>query len=165
MVLSSRWRDDARQRVQTPRQNIVSFAAPLSCRSASGTITQHTLSVWSFLPHKFYSRGFLPARGTLPHGIYDQTMWRCVLSRCRTVTVGATRTSHSSGARWPVRHALRQLAGILHANSAAAPVYEITSGRLSTMLASAARTPHPSLALTTLPSPRVCAKTFDSLQD
>ncbi len=39
-----------RQRVQTPRQSDVSFAAPLSCRNASGTITQHTLSVWSFLP-------------------------------------------------------------------------------------------------------------------
>ena len=48
--MSSRWRDDAKARVQTPRQNIVSFAAPLSCRNASGTITQHTLSVWSFLP-------------------------------------------------------------------------------------------------------------------
>jgi len=38
------------ERVQTPRQNIASFAATLSCRNASGTITQHTLSVWSFLP-------------------------------------------------------------------------------------------------------------------
>ena len=37
-ILSSRWRDDARARVQTPRQNIVSFAATLSCRNASGTL-------------------------------------------------------------------------------------------------------------------------------
>ena len=34
--LSSCWRDDARARVQTPRQNIVSFAAPLSCRNGCG---------------------------------------------------------------------------------------------------------------------------------
>jgi hypothetical protein len=40
------------ERVQTPRQNIVSFAAELSCRNASGTITQHTLWVTlrSFIP-------------------------------------------------------------------------------------------------------------------
>ncbi len=31
--MSSRCRDDARARIQTPRQNIVSFAAPLSCRN------------------------------------------------------------------------------------------------------------------------------------
>ena len=40
-ILSSRWRDDARQRVQTPRQNIASFAAPLSCRMLPGHYTTH----------------------------------------------------------------------------------------------------------------------------
>jgi len=42
---------------------------------------------------------------------------------------------------------VRQLAGILHANSAAPPVLKVWSGRLSPG-------PHPSLALSTLPSPR-----------
>ena len=40
-TVSSRWRDDARQRVQTPRQNRVSFAAPLSCRMLPGHYTTH----------------------------------------------------------------------------------------------------------------------------
>ena len=52
-------------------------------------ITQHILSVWSFLPHKFFSCRQLPAQRDPSARNLCQTMWRCVLSRCFTVTLTA----------------------------------------------------------------------------
>ena len=52
-------------------------------------ITQHTLSVRSFLPHKFFSCRQLPALRDPSARNLCQTMWRCVLSRCFTVTLTA----------------------------------------------------------------------------
>ena len=49
-ILASRSRDDARERVQTARPHLDGFAAELAWRNASGTITQHTLSVRSLVP-------------------------------------------------------------------------------------------------------------------
>ena len=77
--------------------------------------TQHTLSVWSFLPHKFFSCRQLPASGTLRHGIYVRQCGvvcnpAAALSRRLLI-----RTSRSCG------QSPRQFAGILHANAAAPP--------------------------------------------
>ena len=86
-------------------------------------ITQHTLSVRSFVPHSHinsFRADNSPCRDPSARNLC-QTMCRCVLSRCFTVTLRAFRTSRSSGHWRPVRHAPRQFAGILHANSAAPP--------------------------------------------
>ena len=55
----------------TLRFSLQVFAARLGVGFASGTFTQHTLSVWSGknLPPKFFSCRQLPASGTLRHGI------------------------------------------------------------------------------------------------
>jgi hypothetical protein len=63
-------------------------------------ITQHTLSVRSFVPHSHinsFRADDSPCRDPSARNLC-QTMWRCVQSRCFTVTARATRTSHSSGA-------------------------------------------------------------------
>jgi hypothetical protein len=75
------------------------FAPRLGAGFASGKCTQHTLSVWSFVPHSHInsdradtSRQRDPSARNL-----CQTMCRCVHSRCRTVTLTASRL--------PIRHA------------------------------------------------------------
>ena len=84
----------------TLRFSLQVFAARLGVGFASGTFTQHTLSVWSGknLPPKFFSCRQLPASGNPSARNLGQTMWRCVQSRRCTGTLTATRIPH------PARH-------------------------------------------------------------
>ena len=79
----------------------------------------------SSFPPLFFSCRHLPARGTLRHGIKGHTIWRCVLSRCHTVTL--TANPHLAFVRAvsaPVcRHPARQLRR--------SAVLKVWSGRLS----------------------------------
>jgi hypothetical protein len=91
--------------------------------------TQHTLSVWSLMLrfHINSDRADTTRQRDPSTRNLCQTMWRCVQSRCFTVTLIASRRKHT-----PRRHApalvawqsSRQFAGILHANSAAPPLMQ-----------------------------------------
>jgi hypothetical protein len=69
--LASRWRDCAGNESSRPgERGTHRLRGSVVMQECFRDITQHTLSVRSFLPHKFFSCRQLPASGTLRHGIY-----------------------------------------------------------------------------------------------
>ncbi len=102
--------------------------------------TQHTLSVRSFLPHKFFSCRQLPVPGPFGTEFMSDNVPLCAIPLLHCHADCYSAPSRSCG------QSVRQFAGILHANAAATPVMR-TAG-------SACPKPPPILIARLLPSPR-----------
>ena len=76
-ILSSRWRDDARQRVQTPRQIGKSFAAPLSCRNGCGLRCSQAARLWPRLAYPDKTQEQLYSKPPL----FAVSRWRVTLGK------------------------------------------------------------------------------------
>jgi hypothetical protein len=86
--LASRWRDCAGNESSRPGERGIGYAAPLSCRSASGT-SHNTHCPFGRSSHINSFRADTTRQRDPSARNLCQTMCRCVLSRCFTVTLTA----------------------------------------------------------------------------